>query len=462
MATKVTNFGAYTKLSQPITLSKVLLRILIIVAVLAGLGLSLLAPIDEEPYQQKPYYTQMRRSLDSLQQQLASRPGDTLQAGWSRQNITPGEPLKLMGYGWKGNYEAVHDSLMLRCFVLDDGRQKVALLSYDLMIVHPDLAAAVQQGVDSSDLSLEGLYFTAVHTHKGYGEWAKDLGGKLTAGGYNEDLVAFIVQRTILAIRQADARKKPVKIGYASYAHPQLIRNRLTKGDASDDLLRVMQLQQHGGSTALLCTFAAHATFIGSRSLQLSADYPASLVQALEQHPDVDFAAFAAGAVGSHSPYREGEFSYTKMQSYAEQLAKPVLSDLHNMSLRYVWNLQYFSVPLALGEPQLKIAAGWRARPWLFRAFFGELSPELTVLRLGDIALLGVPADFSGMLYQEINAGDLKVMATSFNGGYIGYVIPDEHYHLPHREARELNWFGPYTGSYMTEVMNRSLNLLTR
>jgi neutral ceramidase len=443
-------------------LSKILLRILFIVAILAGLGLSLLAPIDEVPYQQKPYYTQMLHSLDSLQQQLASRPGDTLQAGWSRQNITPDEPLKLMGYGWKGNYKAVHDSLMLRCFVFDDGRQKVALLSYDLMIVHPDLAAAVQRGVDSSGLSVDGLYFTAVHTHKGYGEWAKGLGGKLTAGGYNEDLVAFIVQQTLSAIRLADARKKPAKIGYASYAHPELIRNRLTKDGGSDDLLRVMQLQRHDGNMALLCTFAAHATFINSRSLQLSADYPASLVQALEQHADVDFAAFAAGAVGSHSPYYEGKFSYQKMQSYAEQLAEPVLSDLHNLPLRYVRNLQYLSVPLALGEPQLKIAAGWRVRPWLFQAFFGALSSEVTVLSLGDIALLGVPADFSGMLYKELNARGLKIMATSFNGSYIGYVIPDEHYHLPHREARELNWFGPYTGSYVTEVMNRSLNLLTQ
>lgn len=426
----------------------------------AGIVLLLIAPIDRQPYQQKAYYAQMLQSLDSLQQQLDFSTGDTLEAGWSRRNITPSEPLKLMGYGWKGDYTSVHDSLMLRCFVFDDGQQKIALLSYDLMIIHPDLSSAVQQAVKNSSMNINGLYFTAVHTHKGYGEWAKGLGGTLTAGGYNEELVSFVVRQTLSAIREADAEKQQVKIGYSSYAHPELVRNRLTKEAASDDLLRTLTFQKIDGSTALLCSFSAHATFINSRSLALSADYPASLVHVLEQHPQVDFASFAAGAVGSHSPYRKGEFSFQKMQAYAEQLAGPILRDLPEVPLRYTQQFQYLSAPLALGSPQLKIMKGWRVRPWLFQAFFGELKPRITVLQLGEIILLGVPADYSGMLNKELEAENAHLMVTSFNGGYIGYVIPDAYYHLPHREARELNWFGPYTGSYVTEVMNRALDLL--
>jgi hypothetical protein len=64
------------------------------------------------------------------------------------------------------------------------------------------------------------------------------------------------------------------------------------------------------------------------------------------------------------------------------------------------------------------------------------------------------------MLYRQLSAENINLMVTSFNGSYIGYIIPDQHYDLPHQEARELNWFGPYTGSYVTEMMNRLLDLI--
>ncbi len=441
-------------------MKKVLIPILITLLLLAGIVWSVIAPVDRQPYQEQPYYAQTLQSLDSLQQQRETRQADTLQAGWSRRNITPARPLKLMGYGWKGDYETVHDSLMLRCFVFDDGQQSVALLSYDLMIVHPDLAAAIRYAVDTTDLPLNGLYFTAVHTHKGYGEWAKGLGGKLMAGGYSEKLVDFVARQTVAAVKQAYAGKRQVKIGYAAFPRPDFLRNRLTKQAADDNLLRVMKLEHADGSSALLCTFAAHATFINSGSMQLSADYPGALVRALEQDPAIDFAAFAAGAVGSHSPYRSGEFSYGKMQDYATRLAAPLRDEWESIDADFSCKMEFIALPLALGNSQLKISEDWRVRNWLFRAFFGNLSPEITALRLGDIVLLGLPADFSGMLYPELEANGLHLMVTSFNGSYIGYIIPDKYYHLPHREARELNWFGPHTGSYITEIINQILDLL--
>ncbi|MFP4095460.1 MAG: neutral/alkaline non-lysosomal ceramidase N-terminal domain-containing protein [Cyclobacteriaceae bacterium] len=439
------------------------LRLLIIVLLLlAVIALAFIRPLDQQPYREKIYYQKTLAALDSLKENLSAVEGDTIRAGWSQCNITPAQKLHLMGYGWKGDYESVHDSLMLRCFVFDDGRQKVALLSYDLMIVHPDLSAAIRQAADSAKLEVDGLYFTAVHTHKGYGEWARGLGGWLTAGGYNPELVSFVVKQTLAAIREADKSRQKIQIGYAAFSQPDLLRNRLTKGPADDDLLRVLKLEKEDGQTALLCTFAAHATMINSRSMQLSADYPSSLVKVLEAHPEVDFAAYAAGAVGSHSPYREGDFSYQQMDEYATRLASPLLDSLNNIRTSYSQKLIYTSLPLHLGEAQLKIAESWRVSPWLFEAFFGKLQPQLSGLRLGDVVLMGVPADYSGMLYGDLDAHDLPLMVTSFNGNYIGYIIPDEYYNLPHREARELNWFGPYTGNYVTEMMNLLLAVLAK
>ncbi|WPP48807.1 neutral/alkaline non-lysosomal ceramidase N-terminal domain-containing protein [Catalinimonas niigatensis] len=441
-------------------LKKIIRALLIFLLVLSTLALLCIAPIDDTPYQEQAYYEATLQALDSLEKTLAKEETDTVQAGWSEKNITPQKPVSLMGYGWKGDYERVHDSLQVRAVVFSNNVQSVAWLSYDLMVLHPDLVHAIRQAVDTAQLPVRNLYFTAVHTHNGFGEWAKGLGGKLIAGGYNEDLVKFIVEQTLRAIREAYADRQPVKVGYGEFAVPELINNRLVKGGEVDSYLRAIKLEQNSGITALLCTYAAHATFLNSKRMDLSADYPSALVEMLEKHAEIDFAAFAAGAVGSHSPLKEGEFSYEKMDSYATQLAKPLLQSLDSIPTYYTTQLRYADIPFHLGESQLKLSPHWRVRPWLFSAVMGNINPQITGIRLGDVMMVGTPADYSGMLYKQLHAEDIHLVVSSFNGSYIGYVIPDTYYDQEHREARELNWFGPFTGSYMTEVMNKFIRIV--
>ncbi|MEK6476567.1 neutral/alkaline non-lysosomal ceramidase N-terminal domain-containing protein [Catalinimonas sp. 4WD22] len=444
-------------------LKKVVRVLLIFLIILGAILVISIGPIDDSPYQEQAYYKATLKALDSLENVLSvteATPGDTVQAGWSIKNITPQEPVSLMGYGWKGDYERVHDSLHVRAVVFSNQQESVAWLTYELMIVHPDLANAIRYAVDTAQLPVQNLYFTAVHTHNGFGEWARGFGGKLTAGGYNPELVNLIVKQTLDALQEAYRSRKPVKVGYEAFAAPALVRNRLVRGGGTDPYLRVIKLEQEGGNTALVCTYAAHATFLNSKRMDLSADYPSALVEILERDTAVDFAAYAAGAVGSHSPVREGEFTYEKMYAYAQEMAQPISKNWDNIETDFTEQLLYADIPFHLGQPQLKLSGGLRVRAWLFNAVLGELSPQISGIKLGDIIMVGTPADYSGMLYEQLRADDKQLIITSFNGSYIGYVIPDEYYDENHREARELNWFGPYTGSYMTEVMNSFVQIL--
>lgn len=437
---------------------KKLLRILLYL-VLVGLTffVVLFKPISYTSYQQQPYYYKTLANLDSIAQQVKTHKGNNVKAGWSRQNITPDEPVKLMGYGFKGNYERVHDSLFVRAAVFSDGYQRVALISYDLMMVHPAVVEAVHQTLDSS--LVDNIFFTAVHTHHGYGEWATGFAGKIIAGGCNRELVNMIANRTQQALSEAVKTMEAVTIGYREYALPSLLSNRLVSGGATDSLLRVITLHKKSGGTGLICTFAAHATYITSKAKDLSADYPGALVEQLEVDTTVNFAMFAAGAVGSHSPAKGHNFSYDSLEHYAAQLARPVLT--HKDRMTSTNTLLFLSMPIVLGEPQLKISKQWCVRPWVFNAFFKSIDPVITLLQIGDVVFVGYPGDFSGMLYPSINAPDgLHVVTTSFNGNYIGYIIPDVYYGNEDPEAREMNWFGPYTGSYFIDITNRLLGLI--
>jgi len=70
---------------------------------------------------------------------------------------------------------------------------------------------------------------------------------------------------------------------------------------------------------------------------------------------------------------------------------------------------------------------------------------------------LGAPADYSGefveQIVQQAQTQELHAIVTSFNGGYIGYITPDKYYDLDEYETRSMNFFGPHSGSYLTEII---------
>ncbi len=436
----------------PVKFLRLILYVLLTVAVLFLLLFKPTPPAT--PYDQSAYYQTTIRHLDSTFAHLPTAPPDTLYAGWARQNITPRQPTKLMGYGWKGNFEWVRDSLWVRTLVLRQGSLTVTLISYDLMLTPPAVAQTVRQRL--ATLGIPYCYFTAVHTHHGFGEWQTGPAGTFITGGYNQALVDTLVNQTVVSVQRAQKQLQPTRLRYVQYDRAGLVSNRLVKGGPVDPYLRTLCLEQDS-ATAVLASFAAHATFLSSRTKALSADYPGAVVRALEAQPDVDFAQWAAGAVGSHSLHREVDET---MEAYAQRLLSPMIEDTTREEGATNQPMRFAEVPIDLPEPQLRLFAGWQVRPWLFRWFFGDISPTLTLLQLGPVVLVGIPADFSGMLYPAIQTNEYQVTVTSFNGDYIGYVIPDAYYQLPHREARETNWYGPHTGSYLVDLINRMLRQL--
>ena len=87
----------------------------------------------------------------------------------------------------------------------------------------------------------------------------------------------------------------------------------------------------------------------------------------------------------------------------------------------------------------------------------GEYKNYLTVLRVGDLVMLGTPCDFSGELIPPLDslAASLhkEVMVTSFSGGYIGYVTPGKYYDVEHYETQLMNWHAPGTGEYLAKSL---------
>ncbi len=79
-------------------------------------------------------------SLDSLDRLNSNIEGDTLKMGWAKSSLIPSFPTPLAGYGErKGKINiGVEDSIWVRTIVLDNGKNRAAYISLDLLIPPPN------------------------------------------------------------------------------------------------------------------------------------------------------------------------------------------------------------------------------------------------------------------------------------------------------------------------------------
>jgi len=431
-------------------------------------AVALFSPVDRTPYREMPYYQQFRQGIVSLPTPKPPIGADTLQIGWAKVNITPPKAMPTAGYAhrWGKPYTAVHDSIWVRAFVFDNGIEQAALVSVDLLIIAPELTNALARRLPEIGMSIDKVYLCATHSHNSIGGWADRIVGRLIAGKYDPDLVTFLADRFLQAIIQAAQHREKAAIGTIAYPSGELVENRLRINHPTDSLLRVMKIRKKSGQTAIITSFSAHPTLISDQDIRLSRDYPGALVDSLEASPAIDFAAFCAGAVGSHSVEIGGADPWEHIQNEATALVRKIKLSIAQIPLSYYTQLRTVAVPLPLRDAHFRITQNWRVRPWVFSALYGDYPVTVKGLRIGNTVWVGVPADFSGELTPLVQPFDdwqqSPLFITSFNGGYIGYVTPDAYYDWQASEVREMNWFGPYNGAYMTEAMREAVKYLRR
>jgi hypothetical protein len=424
--------------------------------------LALFEKMDKTPYQQTAYYKETIERINTLQSKSLKKKSLYFKAGWAKESIVPKFHIPIAGYGLRKDFDCIHDSLYARAFVFDNGAEKVAIVSLDLLIIPPVVIEKFNQQKSVGGLQRENVYFSATHTHNSVGGWADKIAGRFLAGKYNEEMVEKLLNSIVIAIQKAELNLEESTIGYDQFDASSMVTNRLVHEKGTiDPWLRVIKIQKASGPVAVLTTFAAHASCLSSKDNCLSGDYPSFLVDSLEKSNRIDFALFCAGAVGSMGPGDLGKINYGQASGIADSLSDKILAGLDQIQKTHVDTVSSFSIPLSLREPHLKISEDFRFRPWVFNMLLGEQTISIKALRLGNIVMIGTPCDFSGELVKNFDLiskkKNIHTIITSFNGGYIGYITDDRHYNLPKSETMEMNWYGPYNGAYFTEIINRIL-----
>jgi hypothetical protein len=436
-------------------------------AIIAALALFLvfsLAPVNRTPVQELGSYDMMMDRLADLDSINISR-ADGFSVGFAKVNLTPDHRTATAGYANRRRklFTEVLDSIYVRALVLENGSNKVAIVSADLLIIPPAVTEILDDKLNAIGFSLNNTYLGATHTHNSIGNWGGGAAGFIY-GGYDESIVDFIASKIVESVRQASLNLQPAKLKAGLIPVPQAVDNRLISGGPRDSLFRVMEIHRNDSSKLLLMSFTAHATCLFSRDLALSADYPGKLINVLEKD-HYDFAMFMAGSVGSH---RCGApmFGRECIDWMATEISESFLARRHTLQNVSDSAMLMLRVPLLLSDPQVKLTPGWKVRSWLFRSALGEYPVYLTGLRIGNVVMLGAPCDFSGEFNPSLDSlafkNGLMPMVTSFNGGYIGYVTPFNRYDIDHHETQLMNWYAPGTGEYIEESFEKIILVLAR
>ncbi|MEQ9413722.1 MAG: hypothetical protein RIF39_07820, partial [Cyclobacteriaceae bacterium] len=412
------------------------------------------------PLEHQPFYASMMHKLDTFQ--LETYPASkTTQVGWSQFSIVPDYPLPMAGYKPRGNFTSVHDTVFMKVMAIDNGSITAYFISADLLIFPPVLKDLIISQLPS--LSAEFVYFSATHTHTSIGGWDPSVLGDLLMGEYDRSWVEAIANKTIVHMEKAKASSKPAEISYWDVDVSKYVGNRLESDSPVDGKMRGLSVVRNDSTKALLYALGAHATLISKKLTAISADYPGEIAKSLSS--EYDFVEYMAGTVGSQRFEGFLTSSNFKLTERVGDLFSSFIENVHQVSLTQNVEIKAGKIRLEQGPSQLRLLKDVKLRDWVFRALSRPLDAELTILQLGNVLLVGTSCDFSGelavveQLEALANQNNLKLIITSFNGDYTGYVTEDSHYSTSDdEEVMALNWVGPYFGEYYTKAISRIID----
>ncbi|MEK6248470.1 MAG: neutral/alkaline non-lysosomal ceramidase N-terminal domain-containing protein [Planctomycetales bacterium] len=222
----------------------------------------------------------------------ASKP--QLQAGAAEHLITPSNVKETLLVGPNDLATGVHDDLFVRTLVLDDQKQRIAIVTIDLLVMHMDFNDVLVNAISAaSGIPFEKIVINTNHTHNA------PLPGLISANqsdptqwSEKTPYKTFLVQQVVKNVKAAidnlqsatlRAGREPTQVGFnrrtMGRTHVTMAPN--PNGPIVPWVDVVGAYADDGTRIAVLFSHAAHPVIIHGSSRLISADYPGLTIQKL-------------------------------------------------------------------------------------------------------------------------------------------------------------------------------------
>ena len=433
-------------------------------------------PLPHEPYPDTPW---ARSTFQRLERLTVHGDHGPIQVGVARHEITPPPGVPLAGYGARRPKEntGALEPLYTTAITFAAGEMRVTVIGGDYLLPLPKLVRAVE---NATGLNSESLYFTASHTHSGPGGYDDGLISRTNLGAFHREYFQRLVHTMAETIRESRRRLQPARLRY-SRLHLEgqaagLFNYRLPQ-PRFRPIIHLLEAFRDGQRLAFLLTTDLHPTVLGKHNRLASGDFPSLLIQRLERRQG-GIGLYAAGAVGGSvpglasgsKPPQQDRARQRLAQTWSEAIQRKTEAATPKDEVQWTARSTGMSrarLTVELPPPSYHIGEHTRLNPWLVRALFhpSDTAP-LDGLRIGPLYLIGIPADFSTELADElIRWGDThhrRLWITGFNGDYLGYLMPRDRYATPHYTTREANFYGPWAGEYFSDLVRGLVERLSQ
>ena len=249
---------------------------------------------------------------------------NTLQAGFSRVNITPPLGTEIVGYFHARYAEGVLDELEINALALSAGEDKVVLMSADLCFIGGPAQNEICKYVcEAAGLTPNQVFIHSTHTHTGPVVNMEGKNGMLQVSGaddakqnlgreYGQMLCKKFAAAAVMALND----RKPAKMGWAVGNAPNIAfvrRFRMKDGKVRtnpgvgnpdilhpigdvDERVNVLRFDREGGDTIVLANMGCHPDVVGGNLI--SGDWPTLFRHRLEKSLDNVKGLFFNGAEG--------------------------------------------------------------------------------------------------------------------------------------------------------------------
>ncbi|PQO45065.1 hypothetical protein [Blastopirellula marina] len=438
-----------------------------------------------------------------------------LKVAFGEVDLTPeiqaGHPVYLAGYGYNRRASGVHDPIMGRAVLLDDGEKRVAIVGVDLIGLQlPD----VQRVRDN----LPGVDFTIIassHSHEGpdvIGIW----GPNPLARGVNDDYVTLVVDRVSELVAGLEKKLTPATVSFGTAEDKTLLRDSRLP-EVYDPTLRALRFQspESGADLGMLVQWNSHPEAMGPKNKLLTGDFPATTVAELEKKYQCPV-VYVSGALGGllapsrgqfhdaqGNELKEGDFAYCEAYGRAvAQLAENAIdtaTPIHATPFRIAAKPISIPVENPLYRLARKLNVVKRPAYELTGDFesFGQqatrdyqpeeagVKSEVSAVALGDLRIACIPGElYPELVYGEYQTpiepnvdypdaarepsaaslmGEKKWMLFGLANDEVGYIIPKSQwdskppyaYGRDDRQYGEINSCGAQVAPIVMEALRR-------
>jgi len=416
-----------------------------------------------------------------------AQPERQFRAGAATSNITPWLGISSNGGMQDRVPQHVHDELLARALVLDDGQTRLALVTVDSCVVPRQILDAAKKLVHQhSRLPIENMLMSATHTH---------TAGTATPVFQSEadaEYQLFLTRKIADAVRMALNNLAPARVGWGVGAVPQHVFNRRWKmkpgtippnpfagidqvkmnppvgspdliepaGPTDPDLTVISVRALDGRPIALLANYSLH--YVGAG--HFSADYFGAFADRIQQllgadRLDPPFVGMLSN--GTSGNINNIDFSQQRPADPPFSKMKAVANDVAAEALRVSSNIRYHDwVPLAARQTEIELGVRRptaeereRARQIMAKAqgpamrtleeiyaretvliseYPSKVPVILQALRIGDLGIAAIPCEVFVEIGLEIRKRSpfATTFTTSLANGYNGYLPTPEHHRL--------------------------------